>query len=848
MHTPFPFSSAATVTTTILTAALLAPPALAQGAALDQIQVVGASDLLANYLKASLQEQPGELLSQVNPKAVEQEALATGFFKSATAELRSVNGQQMLVVTVAPNPEVAAVTVSGAEFVPADQVKKFLSDNLNIAPGATLNTARVEDSKVQLQQAYRAAGLPFAPGVSAQVSEGKDGATVAYTISESVPLKRVEISGAGQLPADVIRAAFKPLVDQGSFSVPLYQQAVQAIADAYGQKDLRGSVDSAASSVEGTTLKVVVRELRVGALDTSALGDVKVALADKPGELFRPTNVSADVRALSNATGKAVGVNYLSDPSDPARVTLAFVPGDQASGPIRQVRIAGATAVPVGDLSKALKERLGDVYTPQLAQEDYLNLQQVYRARGYEILTTPNPISFQDGVLVFHVREARLAGYQIRWQGGHNTRDRVVLRELPDPGGVLNTGELRQAVINKIGRLGFVVPVGEQFVPDPKDPQQVIYVLTLQEKSGNSFSPGFSYDTLSGASGDISLAGNNLFGLAHSYSATLTANPSTVGEYLSLSASYTIPWLDFDFLDFRRRRTSLSLSAYTQATPKINIVDPATKTASGRTYTTRATGFGVGVGREITPNLSANVNVTTQYSHSTLEPLAVDNPTLPADPADPNSAENLTPRPGLTTVFSVGLSYDNANYPDFPTSGYRASGNVGYGFGNEGDRGLSWTQYDVGGRTYFGFGQTLGDGNKQQAVAVRLNAGTIVGSAPASRYYNVGGSDPSERFTLRGYDPNRFNGPNFFTSSVEYRYNFNINTSFSQGLYGVAFVDAGDAWGGVANDFALHLGYGIGVQINLGLGSFLLPALRLDYAFSPENSSGKFHFRLGTFF
>ncbi len=849
MHKPLAFSSA-----TILTASLLTlPPALAQSAAqsaavLDQIQVVGASDLLANFLKASLQEQPGQALSQVNPKAVEQEALATGFFKTATAELRPENGQQVLVVTVVPNPEVAAVTVTGAEFVPADQIKTFLSDNLNIAPGATLNTARVEDSRRQLQQAYRQAGLPFSPAVSAQISETKTGATVAYTVSETAPVKRVEVTGAGQLSADTIRAAFQPLVNGGNFSAPLYQQAVQAIADAYGQQGLRGSVDAGASSLQNGTLKVVVRELRVGSVDTGALGSVNVPLASKPGELFKIANVSADVRALSNATGKAVGTNYLSDPNDPARVNVAFVPGDQATGPIKEVRIAGATVVPVADLAKALKERLGDVYTPQLAQEDYLNLQQVYRARGFEILTTPDPISFQGGVLTFHVREARLAGYQLRWQGGHNTSDRVVLRELPDAGGVLNTGTLRQAVVNRIGRLGFVVPVGEQFVPDPQDPQQVTYVLTLQEKSGNSFSPGFSYDTLSGASGDVSLSGNNLFGLGHSYSASLSANPSTVGEYLSLSASYTIPWLDFDFLDFRRNRTSLSLSAYTQATPKLPIVDPATGGASGRTYTTRATGFGVGLGRALTPTLSASVNVTTQYSHSALEPLAVDNPTLPSDPADPNSAENLTPRPGLTTVFGVGLAFDDVNYPDFPTSGQRATANAGYGFGREGDTPLSWTQYDAGGRTYLGFGQTLPDGNRQQAVAARVNAGTLVGNAPASRYFNVGGSDPSERFTLLGYDANRFNGPNFFTSSVEYRYNFNVNTSFSQGLYGVAFVNVGDAWGAVPNDFAMHFGYGVGVQVNLGIGSFLLPALRFDYAFSPENPRGRFFFRLGNFF
>lgn len=835
-------------TVSVSVALLGAPFAYAQSApsqaaaTVEDIVVTGAPDLLADFLKVSLSVQVGDPLSAVNPATVQQEALATGFFKSATAAVVNQNGRAVLQVTVVPNPSVADVTVSGSNFVPADQIKTFLADQLNIAPGTTLNTARVEDSKAQLQQAYRENGFPFAPGVSAQVTTNEAGATVAYTVNESAPVSRVEVTGSTQLGADFIRGTFRPLVDNKAFTYDLYRGAVQAIASAYGERGLRGTVDPQGSSLENGVLRVAIRELRVGNIDTSALGTVNVPLASQGGTLLNTNTVGQDVRALSNATGRAVGVNYQTDPADPARVNLVFVASDQVTGPIREVRVAGNTAVSANDIAKVLKVRLEDVYTPQLAQEDYLAIQRLYRDRGYELLTQApnrNPVRFENGVLIYDVIEAKLASYEL--VGNTTTQARVILRELPEPGGVLNVNELRQAVDN-VRRLGIVAVQNVEFRPDPNDLTRQIVTLRLQEQRSGVFSPGIAYDTLSGFSGDVNISGNNLFGLGHSYSVNVTAAPNDVGEVISGSASYTIPWLDFDFLDFRRNRTSLSFGVYSTATGNNALVGPD-GTNTGRQYTERASGFSVSSSRRITTNLSAGASVSTQYSYFRLEPT----PGAGDGKADDTTANAILPKSGLTTLVSGNVGYDNVRYPEFPTSGLRATGSAGYGFGYQGERGLSWTQFETGGRTYLGFGQTLPDGNKQQALAFRVNAGTILGEAPASRLFSVGGSDASDRLTLRGYESQSFTGKNFLTSSLEYRYNFNLNASIAQGLYGVAFLDAGDAWTS-GQDFNVNVGYGVGVQLNLGLGNFLFPALRFDYAFSPVNPGGKFYFRLGSFF
>ena len=87
---------------TLAVTAVLAAPAVAQAQTAGTVQditVAGTSDLLANFLKATLSVQPGAALSSVNLRAVEQEVVATGYFKSAVAELRTVAGKDTLNVT-----------------------------------------------------------------------------------------------------------------------------------------------------------------------------------------------------------------------------------------------------------------------------------------------------------------------------------------------------------------------------------------------------------------------------------------------------------------------------------------------------------------------------------------------------------------------------------------------------------------------------------------------------------------------------------------------------------------------------------------------------------------------------
>ena len=867
---------------TLVVTAVLAAPAVAQAQTAGTVQditVAGTSDLLANFLRATLSVQPGAALSSVNLRAVEQEVVATGYFKSAVAELRTVAGKDTLNVTVVPNPTIAAVEASGLTFLSPDAFKKSIGELLNIAPGATLNTQRVDQAKEALAQNYQAEGYPFAPSISAQTKAGADGTvTVTFIVDETAPIKRVEVSGVALLPAATVTEVFKPLYDAKKFTPDLYYGAVQQLQMEYDDAGfLQAGVDPRNSTLVDGVLKIQVIEGKVAAVDLSALGDPKATLRTAAGKPVVLSDLQADVRTLANQTGKPVGFALQPNPENPGEVTVLFGASDVASGPVKTIAITGNTLVPTATLQAALKTKAGDIYSPQLAQDDFLALRDAYRKQGFEI-STRDAVSFKEGALTFNIREVKLVGYELAWQGAHRTKDRVILRELPEPGSAFNR-ETLSAALGRISRLGFVRVTTETVRSDPQNPENVTYVLGIAETAkGIPVSLGLTYDSFAGGfSGDAAYTNPNTFGLGHAFTVGIGAQQNDAGQNFNGNVNYTIPWLDLNFLDFQKNRTSVSFGVGSSVTGNNAVFTrpdetPATtgappNTDTGFDYTVRSTGFSVNTGRNLSRYLYASVGAGVSYKTYYLEALKEGDKTsteIPGTNGQPNQtytfdakkAESLLPEAGVTTRLSGNLTYDSTTNPEFPDSGFRANLDAGYNFGRQGATPLRWSDVETGGSTYYGFGRTLekdlGLKNKQQVFAVRANAGTILNqnSAPGGTGFAVGGgSTPQASRQIRGLSDGSEFGTNYFTTSAEYRFDFGLKAGIAQGLYGVAFADAGSAWGTRDNpNFNLKYGVGAGVQLNLGIGGALLPSLRFDYGYSPKEASGKFYFRIGNFF
>lgn len=714
-----------------------------------------------------------------------------------------------------------------------------------------------------MAQNYQVEKFPFAPSITTELKNNTDGTVdLTFKVDETAPITQIQVQGNSLISNDVIVQAFQPLFDAKKFTPDVYYQAVQKIQDAYAQAGyLQAGVDIQASTLKDGVLKAQIIEGKISLINFTDIDDPKVTLQAKVGDPVSAAKIKADIRTLSNKLGKSIGFALAPDPENPAKVTLVFGNANVTSGPINSINFAGNTLISNEELRSLLSIRVSDTYTPQLAQEDFLKIRDLYRKKGYEI-STREAITFKDNALTYNIREIKLTGYELQWQGEHITQDRVILRMLPAEGHLFNRNALNTAVGN-VGCLGFVRPVSENFKTDPKNPENLIYVLGLADDSSKSFLSslklGVGYDSLSGFSGGIDLINPNMFGLAHTANLSFNAQQNDAGQNLVGGIGYSIPWLDTDFLDFRTTPTSLSFDLGTSVTPNYALRTKTTSTPSdtdtGWDYTTRNTGFKVSAGRVLAPNLSASLGFGITYNTYFLEALTSSDVTTTTvngvsytfKEADVTS---FLPESSLTTRIGLGLNYDSTDSSTFPITGVRASAKAGYNFGRQGSTPLSWGDFETGASTYIGFGedvpQAIGTPLKTQVFAVRANVGTVISPSTAAggtSYTVGGGSTPDYSKQIRGIGNGELTGTSYFTSSAEYRYDLGLKNSFVQGIYAVGFLDAGSAWGTTDNpNFNLKYGLGAGVQANLGIVN-----LRLDYGYSPQTGSGQVYFRIGNF-
>ena len=810
----------------------------ALAAPIKEIVVEGADPVLQALARVSLPFSEGDDVQDL--EAARRALLETGFFK----EVRLSFQEGVLRVVLVPNPPLREVRIQTQAF-PEAGLKRFLEQNFALGPGATYNPKRVQEAASALAQAFRQAGFPFTPKVSVEAKEGPDGVTLVFQVEEGVEVKEVQVVGASLVPVQEIERAFQEL--KGPFSFAKYQAAVQKVAQLYQERGYRGSgVDLEASLLSEGTLRVQIRELKVGRLEGEGLDLSGFPL--KPGEFFNYDQLLEGVRALSKKLSRQVEFSLEVSGRE---VNIRLKPGAEG-GVIQEVRLLGNTAFPTEKLLPLLRLRTGEVYTPALAQEDFGRLLDFYRKNGYELVPEPKP-SYQDGVYTQVLQEVRIQGYRLEWQGGHRTQDEVILRELPKPGSLLNVFEFRRALTNLMAT-GLLAGPPQVLTEPGEGPDKVVLVLRMKEARTGLFTPSLGWSSLEGWSGSASFKETNLFGLGHRVSADLAFVQNDAKDNLSFSLSYEIPWLYLEFADLQDVRTSLSLSLYTTPVGNIKLLDGTTDT--GWEYTERRSGLAFSLARPFSKelrNLKTSLGLSARRSVPELEiydPKAPcdatgQDPTRPCDPSgsktykDPTYVKTLLETPGWTVRLDTTWSYLDVDSLRFRTKGYEASLATGLGLSLPDTGGRSFfIPVVLTGKTYLPLDET-----GRQALALRLSTGTLLGSPPQSERFYLSGSG-AEAFTLRGYEDRKYSGLSFATSSLEYRYDFNLSPEGGTNLYGILFGDLGlaDNTGGV------KWSLGLGFQLDLDVFGALLPSLRLDYAFSPENPTGKLHFRIGPMF
>ena len=812
-------------------AVLLLLVGLAFAVPLSQIVIEGADPVLSALARVNLPVEPGQDIEKIDLHQVEQSLLESGYF----AKVKAAIDGDILRIVVEPNPRITSVAVE-ANSIPESALLDLLDKELAIGPGAIYNPVRAQEGAERIGHFYREQGFPFVPQVSFEAKEGEDGVVLTYKVNESAPVKELEIKGATVFKVEDLQEYFKPLMEAGKFEWDLYRSAVQQINQKYYDAGYRYSgVDVRRSVLENKRLTIYIKELIVDAIDTSSLGDVEL----QGIEVGKPLNYDKlldDIAQLSRQLGLEVKMQ-LNDLGD-GKVAIILTPGEVRYGPISEIKIVGATAIDENELKKVLRLKTGDLFSPELAQEDFVSIQKLYRERGFEILPQPD-FSYKDGVYTQRIHELKIESYRIEWIGDHTTQDFVILRELPKPGSLMSVPEIREGISNLL-RAGLLAEPPRVTTERGTAPDRVVLVLGLKEAHTTVLAPAIAWSSIEGWSGQASLSTKNLWGRAHQASLSLSFGQNDAGDNFAFSASYSIPWLWIDFADFKEVPTSLSFSVYSRPIGNLPLND-TNGDPTGWEYTERRSGGKFSIGRpwsQKLKNLKVYLNLEAEWVYPKLE---VNDPNKPSNP-DEATARSLLPVPYQSYLIGTSATYSTVKNPDYPTQGFVLMGSVSYGLNIPYGKPLNqfvpaWITY----KTY-----TDIEGDPHQAFAMRASAGVVLGNPPASRVFFLGGNQ-AEISTLRGYNPMEFSGRYLLSSSYEYRYDFGFKSSFSQTIIGIVFVDLGTVWN-PGDNFDLKAGYGLGVQLNLGYGSVLLPALRFDYGFSSEHPTGVFHFRIGPVF
>ncbi|MBO7069164.1 MAG: outer membrane protein assembly factor BamA [Bacteroidaceae bacterium] len=229
-----------------------------------------------------------------------------------------------------------------------------------------------------------------------------------------------------------------------------------------------------------------------------------------------------------------------------------------------------------------------------------------------------------------------------------------------------------------------------------------------------------------------------------------------------------------------------------------------------------------------------------------------------------NSTDNpIYPRRGSEFLLSVSLTppyslFDKKDYANLANDYYSEN------YQNEMQEKHRWVEYHkwkFKNRTF----TALSGGNKCFVLSTRVEIGLLGHynknkQSPFETYY-MGGDGMSgytstyatETIGLRGYDngsltPNGFQGYAYDRFSVELRYPFMLGASTN--IYGLAFVEGGNAWDEIKkfNPFDMKKSAGVGVRIFLPMVGMLGIdwAYGFDAVFGSKTYSGShFHFVLG---
>lgn len=552
-------------------------------------------------------------------------------------------------------------------------------------------------------------------------------------------------------------------------------------------------------------VKLVFRVLENPKVGSITIEGNKIVPTDKlrslmetrTGKILNTKTLFADITVINRYYDNELG--YLLEPTHVTN--LKFSPeGDLRLGVtegvvVKDIRIAGNTAVPTAQLRPLIKMRPGQLFNQFTMKDDAERLAKFYEKKDYILDNIKPGINKVEGVVTYNVIEATVE--DIRIEGNTRTRAYVIKRIMRTKiGKVLKRARL-QHDIERLHSSGFFETVNVE--PEPGSEQgKVVLVLKVKEQKtglatlGLGYSGGGTGALQPGLVGAVSFSEKNLNGTGRSASVSWQRGVNIDSEGLS-------------FFDpaINEQQDTIGVSLYHTAYNELRqpVVLTSGVTSNFALYNDARTGATFTYGKYLSDDVRIFGTFKREDVHITK---AADSQFTP-----------IGLGVGTANSIAVNLLEDTRDDLFNPHRGTYANLGVAASGGPLGGT-FNFTKMQFELRHYIPM--------RSNTLAMRFWAGIGNGNLPVSEIFYLGGAD-----TLRAYQDNSFIGNRFVIFNAEYRFPI----AKLKLLNGALFTDMGDAW---LSSQSFHVFKDVGVGLRLVFPSLGLGVIRLDYSFGERGS------------
>lgn len=783
-----------------------------------------------------------------------------GLFEDISINVTEIQGNMVfLELYLKERPRMSNFSIKGVNKTEADNIR----EKINLSTTNVVTESLLMNTRHKIREYFREKGFMDA---TVEIIQHMDTVRANYVALEilidkksKVKISKIYPEGNSFFTDQKVKNALKETKERGVFSPlnDLEVPIVQSIGKLF-RLDLQGIMDAFGAHFN--------KNIKLRIFKASKF------IEDKYEEDL--INLIAKYNAVGYRDAIIAGDSVYRNPDGTLSIKLKIDEGDQYF--FRNITWIGNTVYSTEILDRVLKIQKGDVYNKDLLDRNLMfnatetDVSSLYMDRGYLFFQAePVEVAIENDSIDLEIRlregkQARINKVMVK--GNTKTNDHVVMREIRTrPGQLFSRSDLMRT-IRELAQLKYFNPesITPDVVPNVND-GTVDLTFNVEETSADQIelSGGWGYGRIIGTLG---LSFNN-FSLKNIFNwdawkpvpsgdgQKLSLRFQSYGKgYLSYSFSFTEPWLG------GKKPNAFSVtywhSLYSNGLPKN---DPARST-----FKIDGVSFGLGKRLKWPDDFFTLYHAITlqwyelyQYSrifsfssgtgnynnfayNIILGRSSVSQPIYPRNGSDVSLSLEVTPPYSLFSDKNYDLMSDTEKYKWIEYHKWKINATF---FTEIFEKGVIMT------RAKFGF---LGKYNND--IGVTPFERFYLGGDGLSGYNNL---DGREIIGMRGYgnetitpvywkDKN-VGGTIYSKYTLEMRYPLSLNPSAT--IYGMAFLEAGNAWIGFRdfNPFEVYRAAGVGVRVFLPMFGIL--GLDWGYGFDevpgiPNANGSQFHFSI----